>query len=117
MTLRSFSISTGLGGEGVGVAAEEIQSAGDFPGTPLLGALEHQVLDEVGDTVLAERLVPGAAAQPHTETDRAELGHLLGEKSHPAGENLFTDTPAHGGRLNPLLRLGSPAGEGVAPTC
>ena len=68
-----------LGGEGVHVAADGIDLAGDLFGGAVLGAFEDHVLDEVGDAVRLRRLVARAGFEPNADRGRADVLHLLGD--------------------------------------
>ena len=71
-----------LGGVGVEVATGGVDGHRDPLGVPRRGALEQQVLEEVRDAGLLDRLVPAADADPDPDGDRAgpvdRLGHHPG---------------------------------------
>ena len=69
-----------VGGEGVLLAAEAGHDLRELAGRVLLRALEHQVLEEVGDARLAERIIRRAIAIPdHVGHD----GHaVIGDHHH-----------------------------------
>ncbi len=49
-----------LAGEGVGVAADGVELAGDFVGGAALGAFEEHVLDEMADSIFGGGFAAGA---------------------------------------------------------
>ena len=65
-----------LAGEGVELAADRVDLAGDLARRrPLLGPLEEHVLGEVGDPVRLLRLVAGARGEHDEAGDRLRLRH------------------------------------------
>ncbi len=76
-----------LRGGGVGFPADLVEGRGDFQRGAALGALEQQVLQEVGGAVLAGSLVAGADADPETDGGRALAGHRLGQHTDTAGQH------------------------------
>ena len=80
-----------LGGEGVHVAADGIDLAGDLLGGAVLGALEDHVLDEVGDAVRLRSLVARAGLEPNTDGSRADVLHLLGDDGEAVRQHLTTN--------------------------
>jgi hypothetical protein len=76
-----------LAGEGVELAADRVDLAGDVPGgRPLLGALEEHVLGEVGDPVGLGGLVARARGQHHEARDGLRLRHRSGQDAKAVGE-------------------------------
>ncbi len=65
-----------LVGEGVEVAADALDGLGDGGGGPPTRALEHQVLDEVGDAPQPGGLVSAADPHPQANGDGRHVGHL-----------------------------------------
>ncbi len=78
-------------GEGVEVAADGVDLAGELLGGAGGGALEDHVLDEVGDPVEGGGLVAGAGADPGAHGDAADVGHGLGEDEEAIGEHGLAD--------------------------
>jgi len=76
-----------LGCGGVGLTADHVEGLGDVVGVARGGALEQQVLQEVGGALLAGDLVAAANAEPHTDRGRAQARHGLGDDPHPAGQD------------------------------
>jgi hypothetical protein len=74
-------------GERVEVATERFQALGDRARVAALGALEHHVLDEVGDPEALERLVPRPGAHPHAQGHGLAPGHALGEERDPGRQH------------------------------
>src|SRR5208283_4039860 len=56
-----------FGGEGVHVAADAVDLAGNLLGGAVLGAFEDHVLDEVGDAVDLRGLVAGTGLEPNAD--------------------------------------------------
>ena len=73
-------------GEGVEVAADGVDLAGELLGGARGGALEDHVLDEVGDAVEVGGLVAGAGVDPDAHGDGADVGHGLGEDEQAVGQ-------------------------------
>ena len=82
-----------LARDGVGLPADGVERRGDLHRRPPPGALEQQVLQEVGRSQVALGLVPGTHTYPAAEGRRAQARHRLGEDPDPAGE----DGAAHNG--------------------
>ena len=80
-----------LGGEGVHVAADGVDLAGDFFGGAVLGPLENHVLDEMGDAVPFGVFVARTGLQPDSDGGRADMLHLLGDDGQPVGQLLTTN--------------------------
>ena len=88
---------------GVELAAEAVEDLRDLLSGMLRGALEEQVLDEVGDPRAVIGLVAGACADPEAERDGANPGHLLTD--HPlAGRKRRELVVLHGGDRTAALR-------------
>ena len=96
-----------VGGEGVLLAAEPRDGLRELAGRVLLGALEHQVLEEMGDAGLAERIVGRAVAVPdHVGDDRrAVIGN---------DDDVEAVVEREGADLG-SARLGAPEGRGFRP--
>ena len=77
--------------EGIHVAADRIDLAGDGFGGAGLRALEYHVLDEVGDAIPFGIFVARAGLQPDADRDRADVGHLLGDDGQAVRQNLTTN--------------------------
>ena len=84
-----------LGGEGVELAAHRVEGDGDVERRALRGALEEQVLEEVGAAVQSRRLVTRADVDPHPDAGRARAGHVLGDDPQPAGQEGTTHPRRH----------------------
>ena len=59
-----------------------------------LGALEDQMLDEVGDPAAVGRLVTGPGLHPDAHGDRADMGHPLRDEPDPVGQDVFRYSPS-----------------------
>ena len=70
-----------VGRESVLLAAEVRHQLGELARRVLVGALEHQVLEEVGDARLADRVVGRAVAVPHHV--RADRRAVIGDHHDP----------------------------------
>ena len=77
-----------LGGEGVHVAADGVDLAGDFFGRAVLGPFKDHVLDEVGDAVPFGVFVARTGLQPDSDGGGADVLHLLGNDGQPVGQLL-----------------------------
>ena len=82
---------------GVELAAEAVEDLRDLLGGMPRGALEEQVLDEVGDPRAVIGLVPRARADPEAERDRADAGNLLADHAL-AGREARELVVLHGAR-------------------
>ena len=71
-----------LGGEGVQVAADGIDRPRDVLGRAVRGALEHHVLDEMGDAVLLRGLAARPGADPDPDGHGAHVRHGFGDDPH-----------------------------------
>jgi hypothetical protein len=80
-----------LGGEGVHVAADGIDLAGDFFRRAMLRSFKNHVLDEVGDAVPFGVLVAGTGLQPDADGGGANVLHLLGDDGQAVGQLLTTN--------------------------
>ena len=76
-----------LRGERVHLAADRVDRPGDVLGRPGLGALEDQVLDEVGDPAQVGGLVAAPGVDPHPHGDRANVRDPLRDEPDPVGED------------------------------
>ena len=70
---------------GVELAAHRVEQLGDLHGVEPLRALEQQVLDEVRDAGLGDRLVARAGADPEADRRRADALDALGDDPLAAG--------------------------------
>ena len=75
-----------LGGEGVHLAADGLDRLGDLASRALFGALEQQVLEEVGDAGQFRTLVPRPDIDPEAERHRAYVGHPLADETDAVAE-------------------------------
>ena len=82
---------TFFGGEGVHVAADGIDLAGDLLGSAVLGAFEDHVLDEVGDAVRLRSFVAGTGFEPNADRGGADVLHLLSDYGEAVRQYLATD--------------------------
>jgi hypothetical protein len=80
-----------FGGEGVHVAADGIDLAGDLLGSAMLGAFEDHVLDKMGDAVRLRRFVARTGFKPNADRGGADVLHLLGDDGETMGQNLTAD--------------------------
>ena len=71
---------------GVELAAHRVEQLRDLHRVVALGALEEQVLDEVGDAGLGNRFVARARPDPEPDRRRAHAVDVLGDDPLPAGE-------------------------------
>src|SRR6266567_361679 len=78
-------------GECVEDPAEGVDLPGDLQGAPLRGSLEEEMLDEMGDTVELNPLVPGAAGNPDADGYRVGMGNIFGDDANAVVENRFFD--------------------------
>jgi hypothetical protein len=74
-----------FGGEGVHVAADGIDLAGDLLGGAVLGPFEDHVLDEVGNAVRLRSFVAGTGLEPNADGSRTDVFHLLGDHGEAVG--------------------------------
>ena len=80
-----------LGGEGIHVAANRIDLAGNVLGGAVFGPFEDHVLDEMGDSIPLRVLVAGPGLDPYSDRDRANVLHLFGENGQPVRQNFPSD--------------------------
>ena len=87
MLVQHFDVEadTFLGGEGVHVAADGVDLAGNFLRAAVLRALEDHVLDEVRDAVPLQVFVAGAGLDPDSDRGGANVLHLFGDEDQPVG--------------------------------
>jgi len=78
-------------GEGIHVAADGVDLAGDIFGGAGFRALEHHVLDEVGNPVEFRTFVARTGLEPDADGDRANVGHLLGDDGQAVRQDLTTN--------------------------
>src|ERR1700722_1144314 len=88
--VQNFDVEadTFFGGEGIHVAADGVDLAGDLFGGAVLGAFEDHVLDKMGDAIGLRRLVARTGFEPDADRGRADVLHLLGDNSQTVRENL-----------------------------
>ena len=97
-----------VAGEGVLLAAEPRDRLREGTDRVPLGPLEHQVLEEVGDARLAERIIGRAVAIPD---------HVGDDGSPVIGDHHHVEAVVEGeGRHLRSARLGTPERRGLAPT-
>ncbi len=102
-----------LAGEGVQVAADRVDLAGDILCGAAGGAFEDHVLDEVRQPVLFGGLVARAAVDPGAHGDAAHVRHAFGEDQEAVGEGGLADV-ARGMRRAGGAGLGQCGGCGHA---
>ena len=85
-----------LRGECVEHAADAIGFARDVFGGAAFGALEHHVLDEMGDAVQSARFAPRAVLEPDADGNRADVRHRLGNDHEAIREDFRFVYRAHG---------------------
>src|SRR5256712_13098438 len=93
MLIKHFAVEADalFCGDGVHVAADRINLAGDIFGGTVLRSLEHHVLYEVGNSVPLEVLIAGARLDPDTDRDGADVLHLFGNEGQPVGQNFAAE--------------------------
>jgi len=93
MLVENFNVEADalLGGEGVHVAADRIDLAGNGLGGARFRALENHVLDEVRNAVPFGIFVARAGLQPNADRDRTDVRHLLGNDGEAIRQNLTTN--------------------------
>ena len=72
---------------GVHMAADRLDLLGDVEGGAGRRALEHHVLDQMGDAVDLGPLVAGADTDPDAERRRLDMGHRIGGDPQAVGES------------------------------
>src|SRR5947209_10566629 len=82
-----------LGGESVHVAADRVNLAGNVFGTAVLRALEHHVLNKMGDPVPLGIFVAGAGFDPNPDGDGANVLHLLRNHREAIRQDFASDVP------------------------
>ena len=75
-----------LGGEGVQVAADGLDLAGDPPGGAAFGAFEKKVLQEVGRAVEPGGFVPSAHRRPQPDAHAGHVRHFRRGDAQAVGE-------------------------------
>ena len=80
-----------LAGEGVEIATDGVDFAGDALGGAGFGSFEDHVLDKVGDAIELGDFVTGAGAHPDAHGDGADVFHALSEDDETAGEDSTAD--------------------------
>jgi hypothetical protein len=78
-----------LAGERVEHPADAVESLGDFRGGAPFGALEKQMLDEMGDAILDRLLVARAVLDPYSDCRGDHLRHRLGDNPHAICQDAF----------------------------
>ena len=80
-----------LRAEGVEVATDGVDFAGDVLRGAGGGAFEDHVLYEVGEAIFFDWFVTGAGVDPGAHGDGAHVGHGLGEDEEAVGEDGAAD--------------------------
>ncbi len=80
-----------LAGEGIDVAAEDVDHLGDVARRPRGRPLEHQVLEKVRRPAVLLRLDGGTAAQVVAERHGADVGEGFDDDRQPRGEDVAAD--------------------------
>jgi hypothetical protein len=75
-----------LGRERVHVPPHRVDRAGDVLGRAGGGALEDQMLDQVGDAAQRLGLRPRARLHPDADRHRAHVRHRLGDEANAVGQ-------------------------------
>src|SRR5437868_11072784 len=75
------------GGVGVERSTENLQSESQLLGAPRPRALEHHVLEHVGDAHLVRALVERCSTDPRPQCDRPYSRHVLREYGQPVRQN------------------------------
>src|SRR5690348_10280913 len=73
--------------EGVKHAADAIDFASDVLGSAAIRALEHHMLNEMGNAVEVLRLATRAAADPDSNGNGAHMGHRVRHDNQTVGES------------------------------
>jgi hypothetical protein len=91
--VEDFDVVAGvfLGGKGVELPADGIDSLSNIFRGPRRRAFEQHVLDKVGDPTTLGRFVPGSTRQPHADADGTDLRHPLREDAKAVVENISND--------------------------
>ena len=76
-----------LSGQGVGFAAYRVEGGCDVQGGAGAGALEQQVLQEVGGAEHAGGFVAGADSHPESDGYAAGTGHFFGNHAYTTGQD------------------------------
>ena len=90
MLVHHPGIITGhfFGGKRVELAAHRVQGLRDIPGRALLRALEHQMLDKMGNAFLTRLFHPGAGAHPIADRNGTQPRYLLCDDPDSAGQRM-----------------------------
>ncbi|CNI18432.1 Uncharacterised protein [Mycobacterium tuberculosis] len=75
-----------LSGQGVGFAAYRVEGGCDVQGGAGAGALEQQVLQEMGGAEHAGGFVAGADSHPEPDGYAAGTGHFFGNHAYATGQ-------------------------------
>src|SRR5207253_9770738 len=90
-------------GGGIQLAAEAVEDLGDLDRAVPVGALEQEVLDEVGHARLAALLVPRAGADPEANLGGANVIEAL--RDHPLARVQLGQHPVlHRGSVVPVAQ-------------
>src|SRR5690606_37705394 len=71
----------------VRLGPQGVEGLGDLARRHRLGALEQQVLEEMGGARLTGELIAGAGVHPTAHRDRPQRGHLLRDHAETVGED------------------------------
>src|SRR5208337_530496 len=80
-----------LGRKSIQMATDRVCLPGNLLRTPVLGPLEHHVLDEMRDAVLLLAFLPRPGSHPDAHGDGADGGHRFSENRETIGENVFVN--------------------------
>src|SRR5262245_28825113 len=73
-------------GGGVELAADRLDLLGDIAGAAPLRALEGHVLEQMGDAVLGQGLVPGTGGHPNAERHGFHMRHMVRHHAQTVGQ-------------------------------
>ena len=85
-----------LRSEGVQVATDGIDGAGDLLRATRERALEEHVLDEMADAVLVWSLAARAARDPDAGGHRSHVGHRFGDNANSVGQQRSSNLARQG---------------------
>src|SRR5712692_6297686 len=98
------------GGVGVERSAPRLERQRDLLRRTALGALEHHVLEQVGDAHLGAGLVGARAPHPDPYRHRADARDSLRQHDHTARRGGLGDLPVEPDRLHQCERAGAASG-------
>ena len=93
-------------GEGVEAAAPDLELQRELLGGAALGALEHHVLEQMGDAHLLAALVGAGRAHLEAGGRRADARQLLGEDDEPVRRRGAEEPVVQANRFHEALLLG-----------